>query len=259
MTCCHKEGYNAPVCGAKCCMTEETQWMPQSGEHFGIQQFSCYECNKIFCEEHGDDVTPHVCEDCEKVACMECHQTAICDSCYKTTCWKCSRISFCHECERDIYDDCSHVFHCDVCDEMRCEECMPFLFCESKDCRKGNCMDCEDNDDDLCVTRCDACEVSFCSEHLLFEISTRGEESCCMSCIERALSLIVAKNLELRRDCVLGKTCTVMMRNSSLMCTAKTSRNSWKNKRGWKSGGATYAANQHRSKGRKCHVSTGCS
>jgi hypothetical protein len=73
---------------------------------------------------------------------------------------------------------------------------MPFLFCESKDCRKGNCMDCEDNDDDLCVTRCDACEVSFCSEHLLFVLVVQNAY-CCPVVFVQQKNNVSARNVRL--------------------------------------------------------------
>ncbi|KAL7533880.1 hypothetical protein ACHAXR_007591 [Thalassiosira sp. AJA248-18] len=195
LICSYKHRYTEPPCGSTCRGSDETPWVHQSGEHCGIQLFTCYDCNKHFCEEHMDLMTPFVCETCEKVACNDCHRTTACDSCFQTTCWECTRIGFCGMCERDLCQDCSHVFWCDGCDEQYCEECSPFLICEG-DCRKGNCAECAASDigHDWCVKACSTCDVSFCVEHLAFEISVRGEEMFCEECNARALSEMVRVN-----------------------------------------------------------------
>jgi len=66
LTCCNKHRYNEPPCGATCNCADEDPWVPREGLHYGIQQHSCYECNKQYCGEHKWMVE-HVCEICEKV------------------------------------------------------------------------------------------------------------------------------------------------------------------------------------------------
>jgi len=196
IVCSYNCRYGDSPCGSTC-DSDETPWVPLSGEFYGIMQFTCYDCNENFCEEHREWMTPGVCEICEKVCCSDCHKTAMCDSCFKITCWNCTRVGFCGICELDLCADCTQVFWCDGCDESCCEDCSPFLICNHDDCHKMNCAACtagDDDRDDWGVKECSTCQVSFCVDHLIVEISNRGEGAFCEECHERAILAIVQKN-----------------------------------------------------------------
>ena len=198
LTCSHKQRYKDPPCGETCHDFEDTPLVPHDVEHqdFGIQHFTCYECQKHFCEEHSEWMVPGVCEICEKVACNDCHKTTSCDECYKFVCWKCTRIEYCDSCDRDLCYECGHVFWCDGCEGHRCEECSPFLFCGSKGCNQGNCTECAevDGDFDWAVKKCSECDATFCVDHLIVEMSIPGEHMFCAECNDRAAAETLRTN-----------------------------------------------------------------
>ena len=199
LACCHKRRYSdEPPCGVTCHNDGETPWVARDGWIYGIQQHSCYECNKQYCEEH-EWMAGHTCEVCEKVFCMNCNETSICDMCFKATCFRCTLIGFCTGCEQHFCGDCCPVTWCDGCSESRCAECSPYLYCDHKECKQANCTECSDidDDDDWAVNECSTCETSFCAEHLVSEISTRGEGFFCEECNERALTSLKKKNASL--------------------------------------------------------------
>ena len=163
LTCCQKHRYDDPPCGETCTYPgandddddDERKWMPR----FGVQQHSCYECNKFFCEEHSEWMTPYTCEVCDKLACSDCHETAVCDECFRATCWKCTSVAFCMSCERHLCGDCNPVMWCDGCEEAHCRECNPHLFCDIEGCMQGNCTECADGvyEQNWTVNECTTC------------------------------------------------------------------------------------------------------
>ncbi|KAL9190651.1 hypothetical protein ACHAXT_000357 [Thalassiosira profunda] len=209
MTCDYCLGYNDPKCGAICRTSEEDPWIPQSGAFWGIQHHSCYECTKTYCEEHSEEETPHVCEVCEKMYCVDCNQINTCDICDETTCGKCSNIERCADCDGVYCGNCCQVYWCDGCDDQRCEECVPFIICEQEGCPKGNCMECTSGEEekDWGVKFCSSCDATFCVVHLALKLQLCDDEPC-EECLERVLSMLLDRNERILRQLhVWEKSC----------------------------------------------------
>jgi hypothetical protein len=184
-------------CGSTC-LHLYSSWVPRDGDWYGIQRFSCYACRDQYCEEHSDEMTPHVCESCELTYCMDCNSTSTCVMCLRTTCMRCTDKSFCDICGIYLCDDCCQILICEVCEEARCHGCSPFHYCEREGCYKMNCEECTAGDEyphECFVEYCSTCDVTFCGEHLVLEKYLRGEESFCRDCNMR-VSLILNQTNE---------------------------------------------------------------
>jgi hypothetical protein len=186
-------------CGSTC-LHLFSSWVPRDGDWYGIQRSSCYACKDQYCEEHSEEMTPHVCESCESTYCMDCNPTRICDVCFRTTCQNCTNCDVCDICDRGLCDVCCDTFYCEACDQVRCMECSPFRFCQQEGCYEHNCGECTSGDSgngyprEHFVEYCPTCDATFCGEHLVLEKYLRGEESFCGDCNSRVSRILKETN-----------------------------------------------------------------
>ncbi len=200
LACSHKP------CGSNCRHLNDSQWVPRSGECYGIQQYSCYACRGLVCQEHSNEI-PYACEVCELTYCFDCNRTSKCDLCYRTICENCITvcknscvISWCGICERDLCDKCCYTYYCDSCDDFKCEDCSSVVFCDRDGCYKKGCIECSaDGFIDCNVKNCSVCDVTFCGGHLAHEIYLLGEGRYCGHCNERAISALEQTNEHILR------------------------------------------------------------
>ena len=80
--------------GSTCQGTDVRPWVNTSGNHFGINNFTCYGCQVSYCHECAENEETLqsameqdlVCEHCEKRYCTECIETMKCDTCQVSMC-----------------------------------------------------------------------------------------------------------------------------------------------------------------------------
>jgi len=81
--------------GGACQGTEARPWVNKRGNHFGINNFTCYGCQVSYCPECAENEDEPlqsameqdlVCEHCEKRYCTKCIETMKCDTCQVSIC-----------------------------------------------------------------------------------------------------------------------------------------------------------------------------
>lgn len=84
-------------CGGGC---EGTDWVCQSGDGFGLQNFTCSVCTNVFCNSSTCKASVGRCETCKKEYCKNCDYVKQCKGirCYKNTCSSCSLKEGCDDC-----------------------------------------------------------------------------------------------------------------------------------------------------------------
>ncbi|KAL7533511.1 hypothetical protein ACHAWF_004528 [Thalassiosira exigua] len=181
--------------GGKC-------WMAKSGEEFGLQRHTCYECRDNVCQQCEPQSMPHCCENCEKRYCTSCNPTYECASCYDIACRECKEMGHCDSCHETYCNDCIPVSHCRFCDRSTCMDCRPHNLCTGANCHRSNCLECEDfssDSPDDNVQWCESCEREFCNECRLKEYY-QNKDDFCRECKSIVFHKIAAECESLRRQ-----------------------------------------------------------
>ena len=167
--CCNEK------CGSLCqtfdpaYVTDEYTFINQHGDLYGIANFICTYCKKIFCEQQ-ECMLKDFCQDCEHQVCMDCSPTYYlhCEVCVHITCIGCSET--CDTCKQPACDsDCdvcpTSVVRC--CKGLNCQTCVPQLQCSG--CEEECLMSCEYSRPKLlcpeCCVKCEHCLEDFCCKH----------------------------------------------------------------------------------------------
>ena len=125
----------------------------QDEDLYGIANFICTCCKKIFCEQ-AECHLKEFCQDCEHRLCIDCSPTYYlhCEVCKESTCIVCG----------SDYDLCpTSVVRC--CKGLNWQNCVPQLHCsgcEQEDCGHFRSKSCPE-----CRVKCELCYEDFCSEH----------------------------------------------------------------------------------------------
>jgi len=182
---------------------EDGKWYgDDEDEWYGLQRFTCCNCMKHFCYEHGgEDEHLRFCSNCEREYCTQCvPKLVICDKCGNGICNECGELKECEGCQARLCVYCIHK--CEFCDGTRCQDCKPLRQCNGEDCTKEHCEECFDgNDHD--VVKCDDCEKVSCTNCQYLNCSKDWKNAC--SGCERSISRILTpklkeENEELRKE-----------------------------------------------------------
>lgn len=158
-----------------------TSWVQDDREslHYGLQNYTCYECTGHFCIES----CILRCNSCEKDFCTDCIEVAECANCPAKLCEGCGELKKCANCGDDVCETCCSL--CGCCDKViRCEECVPYYTCEY-DCGRAHCSSCSNYTKGNDVEKCVGCGTEACSRCRLLEYQRNPAEiPSCTPCFE---------------------------------------------------------------------------
>ncbi len=119
------------------------------------QKYTCYECQKNYCENCEDDDGDYIlkyCGNCERQLCSKCQEKEFCSSCRDYICVDCEKVQ------------CSNLGHSFWCDKLICKDCFTeggrgWKICHGK-CKRLFCRDCNSMHlcGDCCEEYCDDCD-----------------------------------------------------------------------------------------------------
>jgi hypothetical protein len=187
-------------CQQRHCENESEMGMHVSGDRYGIQCATCFNCLKHFCVEEDcgmEFVDPNpsfefcpkcqkyfcnacnhiqVCVRCPESSCFGCFGVHLCQRCYSSFCMSCKMVSFCSKCFTSTCIDCEFQQFCSKCYKTECNDCSEMIFCA--ECYKSECSDCSEM---MC---CSECYTSFCGECAAGKIHYENYDITCNKCYD---------------------------------------------------------------------------
>ncbi|KAK1740850.1 hypothetical protein QTG54_008102 [Skeletonema marinoi] len=218
---------NCAKCNTR--LPEYVSWIDNSGID-RIQNYTCYECLKYYCEfctDDNDRCMLRYCSLCERKLCLGCQNyeecigcgiytcvgctdftdcsgsgcdADICEDCiasgeYSEKCWKCERY-FCHE-------NCVLSNRCDSCKKNCCDDCeeeyeYDWPYCT--DCGDRFCDDCNEKKGTDAIQICDGCDTSCCGDCRVSICKEEESNEKCGGCFQLAGPLLLKENKKVQKE-----------------------------------------------------------
>jgi len=162
---------------------------------YGLQNYTCNDCKKLFCWDCEGAHTPYFCDHCQVKTCTDCRTMDECVGCNEKCCNMCNQFVECQDCLRSFCDcvsDYSCVARdCSCCGRLRCNDCAPIATCDT--CDRSTCNQCVVHND---VQHCTGCRDAFCFNCLCEQF--RQSENECSDCQSRIIPKLLEENDRLR-------------------------------------------------------------
>ena len=211
--------------------TENEHWIQFYGDLYGIQNYTCSGCLKYYCEECQDDQANDkisYCVSCERRLCVDCESMIYCAECSEYNCVDCSDFiecsvcnrfyrcndsycigdwSFCCKCERNFCgdygagcnDNVDFVCQSDDCDKRCCNDCEEqYGWPSCGRCDRGYCDDCNKKQGIDAIRMCKSCDMYDCGRCRVSMME--NEEEACTGCIEMARRVLIEENKKVREE-----------------------------------------------------------